>query len=193
MIRTLLALLLIAASLPALSETGTEKRFRYMDFQVEDLDASGDIAVGDDLAVTGDATVGQLTVGTSAGPATFAIALAASSTTDGMTVTVTAKDEANATIAAPFPLLLWMSEAATCAGVTADTYSGSLTAGTGTILGTPTTKKVFQVQTAATGIFVGTLVDSANPADQYVCIAHPVTGAPIASGASGTNWEGAGG
>lgn len=142
-------------------------------------------------SVTGLATVGQLKVGTAyEGAATVTIALAASSTTDGMDITVTVKDKDSTAIAKPFPLLLWMSEAATCAGVTADTYSGTLTAGTGILLQTITAKKTFMIQTAATGIFVGTLVDSANPADQYVCVAHPITATPIASAASGTSWEG---
>lgn len=133
----------------------------------------------------------DLYVGAYQGPANVTISLAASSTTDGMDITVTATDSGGAAIAKPFPLLLWFSEAATCAGVTADTYSGTLTAGTGILLQTITAKKTFMIQTAATGIFVGTLVASANPADQYVCVAHPITATPIASAVSGTNWEGA--
>lgn len=142
--------------------------------------------------VSGLATVGQLKIGTAyEGAAAVTIALAKSLTTDGMTITVTVTDKAGAAIAKPFPLLLWMSEAATCAGLTADTYSGTLTAGTGILLQTITAKTTFMIQTAATGVFVGTLVDSANPVDQYVCVAHPVTATPVASAVSGTNWEGA--
>jgi hypothetical protein len=143
-------------------------------------------------AVTGLATVGQLKVGTAyEGAATVTIALAKSVTTDGMTITVTAKDKDGTAIAKAVPLMMWMSEADTCAGLTGDTYSGDLTSGTGVTVGALTAKKAWIVQTAVSGIYVGTLVASANPADQYVCIAHPVTATPVASAVSGTNWEGA--
>ena len=145
-----------------------------------------------DLGVTGLATVGQLQVGTAyEGAASVTVAVAASVTGDGMDITVTATDKDGTAIATALPMLMWMSEAATCAGLTADTYSGDLTAGTGAIIGPLTAKKAWIVQAAATGVFVATLVDSANPADQYVCIGHPITGTPIASAVSGTNWEGA--
>lgn len=35
------------------------------------------------------------------------------------------------------------------------------------------------------------LVDSTNPADQYVCVIHPLSGNPVVSVASGTKWQGA--
>lgn len=123
-------------------------------------------------------------------PASVSIALAASATTDGMDITVTAKDAAGATLAATCEFILWMSESAVGAGLTADTYSGTLTAGTGAILGTLTAKKCFLIQTHTTGVFVGTLVDSANPADQYVVVQKPVGAGRVVSAASGTNWEG---
>lgn len=123
--------------------------------------------------------------------ATVTVAIAASETTDGMDITVTVKDAAGATIAAVHALDLWMSEAATGIGLTADTYSGTLTASTGAILTTLTAKKHFSVVTAATGIFVGTLVDSANPVDQYVVVKNPFDSKVVVSEVSGTNWEGA--
>jgi hypothetical protein len=153
---------------------------------VTNLTASGDVAVGDDLTVTGD-----LTVATKQAPATATIALAASTTTDGMNITVTMKDAGGTTVAGVYIFDLWMSEAATGIGLTGDTYSGDLTASTGTILGALTAKKAWRVQTAASGIFVATLVASANPTDQYAAVSLPLTGNVIVSSASGTNWEGA--
>lgn len=122
---------------------------------------------------------------------TFTIGLAASSTTDGMDITITAKDAAGATVAGVHNFVMHMSEAATGAGLTGDTYSGDLTAGTGVIVGALTAKKAWVLQTAATGIFVGTLVASTNPTDQYVAVTIPATGRLVVSAASGTNWEGA--
>lgn len=119
------------------------------------------------------------------------IALAASATTDGMDITITVKDGRGNTVADVFELEFWMSEAATGIGLTADTYSGDLTATTGAILSALTAKKHWKVVTAATGIFAATLVDSANPTDQYVAVRRPMTGRLVVSGASGTNWQGA--
>lgn len=124
-------------------------------------------------------------------PAGFTIALAKSTTTDGMKITVTAKDAGGTTLAQVVALDLWMSEAATGIGLTGDTYSGDLTASTGVILGALTAKKAWRVLTAASGIFEAVLVASANPADQYVVVSHPATGAVTVSAVSGTNWEGA--
>lgn len=121
----------------------------------------------------------------------FGIDLAASSTTDGMDITITVQDDGGNTIAAVHAFELFMSESSSGIGLTGDTYSGTLTAGTGAILTTLTAKKHFSVVTAATGIFVGTLVDSANPTDQYVVVKSPVDGTLTVSAASGTSWEGA--
>ncbi len=119
---------------------------------------------------------------------TVTIALAASSTSDGMDITITVKDAAGSTVAAVHNLEIWMSEAATGIGLTADTYSGDLTASVGAILSAHTAKKHWSVVTAATGIFTGTLVDTANPADQYVVARRPLGGRLVVSAASGTNW-----
>jgi hypothetical protein len=123
-------------------------------------------------------------------PASFTVALAKSVTTDGMAITITAVNEDGATVAAPVAFEWWISEATTGIGVTADSYSGTVTAGTGAILTAYTAKKHFGAITAATGIFVATAVDSANPADQYVVVKRP-DGRVVVSAASGTNWEGA--
>lgn len=108
-----------------------------------------------------------------------------------MKITVTMKDAGGSTLAGVYILDLWMSEATTGIGLTGDTYSGDLTASTGTILGALTAKKAWRIQTAATGIFEAVLVASANPTDQYAAVSLPLTGNVIVSGASGTNWEGA--
>jgi len=122
---------------------------------------------------------------------TFTIAIAASATTDGMDITITAVDENGDTVAGLRDLMMWMTDAATGAGLTADSFSGDLTAGTGAIIGALTAKKAWMLQTGATGVFVGTLVDSANPADVYVAVRDPVGGLPIVSEISDDNWEGA--
>lgn len=147
---------------------------------------------GTDSSATKQAVVvGELHIGNYQAPSGATVGIAASATTDGMDITVTVLDGDSTAIAEVFQFDIWMSEAATCAGLTGDTYSGSMTAVTGVIIDTQVAKKAFHVQTAATGIFGGLLVDSGNPADQYICIQHPVTGNAIPSVVSGTNWEGA--
>lgn len=122
---------------------------------------------------------------------TVTIGLAASATTDGMDITITMKDAAGNTITGVHNLEIWMSEAATGIALTGDAYSGDLTATAGAILSAHTAKKHWSVVTATTGIFSATLVDSANPADQYVVVRKPVGAGVVVSAASGTNWEGA--
>jgi predicted RecA/RadA family phage recombinase len=124
--------------------------------------------------------------------ATFTIALAASATTDGMEVTITAKDGAGTTVAAVHNFEFWFSDAASGLGLTADSFSGALTApSVGVILNALTAKKHVLAQTAATGIATLLIVDSANPVDVYACVKNPANGAAIVSAASGTNWQGA--
>jgi hypothetical protein len=123
---------------------------------------------------------------------TFSIALAASVTTDGMDITITAKDANGATVARAVPFEWWISEDANGIGLTADAYSGTVTASVGAILTAITAKKHFKAITAASGIFTATAVASANPTDQYVIAAKPITGlGVVVSAASGTSWEGA--
>lgn len=125
------------------------------------------------------------------GASTFTIDLAASATTDGMDITITAVDGNGNTVAAVTPFEMWISEAATGIGLTADTYSGTVTASVGAIHTAVTAKKHFLGVTAATGIAVITAVASANPTDQYVVVAKPDRRGVVVSEASGTNWEGA--
>lgn len=118
------------------------------------------------------------------------IDLAASGTTDGMAITITVVDAAGATVAGAHALDVWISEDADGIGLTGDSASGTLTAATGAILTAFTAKKHVRVVTADTGIAVLTLVDSANPTDQYVACRAPLGSAVVVSVASGTNWEG---
>lgn len=144
-----------------------------------------------ELVVVRKLQAGQLKVGAYEGPVSITIDIAASSTTDGMDITVTVLDQDGVALAAVFILDLYMSESAAGIGVTADTYSGDLTASVGAILSALTAKKHWRVATAATGIFTATLVDSGNPADQYAVAVHPTTGQVALSVISGANWEGA--
>ena len=119
--------------------------------------------------------------------ATTTIALAAGAT-DTMTVTITVKDAGGTAIDAVHALEVWISEAATGIGLTADSYSGDVTATTGTELQEVVSKKHYTYLTAATGILVMSAVDTANPADQYIVVKHPVSGKLTVSAASGTSW-----
>jgi len=176
----------------------------------DDLSVTDDASVGDDLAVGGDLTVagtaavtgnasvgGNLTItgglGVGAQPVahSIAIALAASATTDGMDITVTVKDADGKAISGIQTLILYMSESNSGAGITGDTYSGALTATTGAILVSWEGKNAYLVATGAGGVFAATLVDDANPADQYVVVIHPLSGRPVVSAVSGTKWQGA--
>jgi hypothetical protein len=149
------------------------------------LSSAGEIVVdGHELDVVKAAAITALA-------STATIALAASSTTDGMDITITVKDAGGDTVAAVHALEFWMSEDDGGVGLTADTYSGDLTASTGAILSALTAKKHWTVATADTGIFAATLVDSANPADQYVAVKKPLGSGVVVSEVSGTNWEGA--
>jgi hypothetical protein len=126
-------------------------------------------------------------------PTTYTIGLAASATTDGMDITVTAKDKDGETLTGVHPFIWYISEADTGIGITADTYSGDVTtvSPSGGELVELVSKKVFLCVTAATGIWTGLAVASANPTDQYVVVINPYTGGLVVSAVSGTNWEGA--
>ena len=117
-------------------------------------------------------------------------------------MTVTAKDADGVTVAGIQNFLLWASEAASGAGLTGDTYSGDLVAVTGSVLMSigdlhgvsgalalvAPKKRVWIVQTDASGVFVGDLTDTAKPADQYFCVQRPLDGRAVVSAISSTNW-----
>jgi len=123
-------------------------------------------------------------------PATIDIALAASATTDGMEATITVKDAAGDAITAVHALAVWISESAAGIGLTGDSTATVTVPTTGTLLDELTDDKHFTILTDANGVAVLLVVDSNNPADQYIAVKHPVTGRPTVSVASGTNWEG---
>lgn len=85
-------------------------------------------------------------------------------------VTVTVNDAAGKTLAAVTNFDLWLSDAATGAGLTGTTASGAVTVKTssGEVVGTLTTKKALRVQTLATGVFILSITDSAKTGF-YVC------------------------
>lgn len=148
---------------------------------------------GDDLYVGGaevTATAGELNMLDNIA-ATVDIVLAASSTTDGMDVTLTVQDAAGNTIDAVHALEVWISESSSGLGLTADSTATVTVPTTGSFLTEYTDDKHFSIVTAATGIAVVLVVDSNNPTDQYICVKNPVNGKVIVSAASGTNWEGA--
>ncbi len=160
----------------------------------DDMTVGDDLTVGDGLSVVGNASIGgsavvtgNLSVGAHAIPHSISVAVAAGAS-NTMTITVTIKQASGAALAQVNTLLLYMSEVNTGASITADGYSGDLTATAGFILGSIVAKKAWLVTTAADGIFVGSLVDTAKPADQYAVAVHPLNGRPVVSAVSGTNW-----
>lgn len=116
--------------------------------------------------------------------------VAAGGSTDQMLVTVTAKNRDKKTVLGNHRFEFWFSEDAGGAGLTGDTYSGALTATKGAILTALTAKKHAVVVTDDDGIATLSIVDSANPTDQYPVVANP-RGDLTVGAVSGTNWEGA--
>ena len=122
--------------------------------------------------------------------ATIAYA-AHASTTDGLVATITLVDPDGNTVTGIHTLNVWISDDADGNGLTATSASGTLTATTGTILTALTAKKHIIANTAATGILVLLLVDSANTVGERVCLANPVSGAAIVGAAAlVTDYEG---
>ena len=85
--------------------------------------------------------------------------------------TVTVKDGVAATVAAVHHLDVWLSDAASCAGLTSNVASGTVTAkaASGRDVVVYTAKKDLRVETLATGVFVLEVTDSAKVATIYVC------------------------
>lgn len=98
----------------------------------------------------------------------------------------TIKDAAGETISAVRNLIVYISELATGAGVSADSYStgAAITTGTGAEL---VAEKVFLVQTTAAGAFAISITDTAKPADQYGVAILP-NGKHSVSAASAALW-----
>ena len=97
-------------------------------------------------------------------------------------VTIAVKDAAGATLAGIRNLEIWLSDAATGAGLTGTAASGTVTAKTaeGTVLTALTAKKHLIGQTKAAGTFVLEITDTAKTGF-YVAVALPGTGVPVIS------------
>lgn len=140
---------------------------------------------GPELTRVDDSTVNVpgLSVGGSPVPASVSFAPAAGGA-NVCEVTVTVKNAAGVAIAAPFVLDLWLSDAATGAGLTGTLASGTVTAkaASGAVFSTYTAKKDLRIQTLATGIFILEITDTAKSPFR-VCVTNPVTGRPEVSDA----------
>lgn len=110
---------------------------------------------------------------------TFAAAPGAANVSE---LTITVKDGAGATIAEVFNLDVWLSDAATGAGLTSTTASGTVQAksANGADLGVLTAKKALRVQTLDTGVYILEITDTAKTTF-YVCATLPSTGATVVS------------
>lgn len=115
----------------------------------------------------------------------FAVAAGA---TNVCIITGTIKDAAGATIAASRPLDLYISEAATGIGITADTYSTGASITTGTQLIAFTANKAWRINTHTDGTFAVSITDSAKPADQRLVAIVTTTGQLSISAASAALW-----
>lgn len=98
------------------------------------------------------------------------------------TVTVTVKDANGVTAAGIHWLELITTSDAAGGTISATAYSGSLVAGTGTLLITWTAKHAFLIATDATGVFIGSLTDTAKTAD-YVAVKKPASAGLVVSSA----------
>ncbi len=103
---------------------------------------------------------------------TFAAASAGANVAE---VTITAKQaDGTTTVASPVVFMLWLSDAATGAGLTGTGASGTVTvkSASGAVFGTLTAKKSLVVQALATGVFILEITDSGKTAF-YVCAQTP--------------------
>lgn len=91
------------------------------------------------------------------------------------TITVTAKDAANATVVGLHEFVLTTSSAASGAGISTVAYSGTIAAVTGTIINTLIAKHQFICQTdPTTGTWVGSLTDTAKTEGETFVVKKPV-------------------
>lgn len=116
---------------------------------------------------------------------TFAVAAGAANV---CIITGTIKDAAGATIAAVRALDIYISEATTGIGVTADTYSTGASITTGTSIVADTANKVWKLLTHTDGTFAISITDTAKPADQYLVAVNPISRALHVSAASAALW-----
>ena len=95
---------------------------------------------------------------------------------------MTPKDGAGAAMARVRNLEVWLSDAATGAGLTATTASGTVTtkASEGAVLTALTAKKHIKLQTKVAGTAILQITDAAKTGF-YVCVENPATGGVHAS------------
>jgi len=107
-------------------------------------------------------------------------AVAAAAGSNVSEVTFTVRDAAGAAIAAVHNLDIYLSDAATGAGLTATSASGTVTAkaSSGAVIHTQSSKKALGVQTLATGVFVLEITDTAKTTFYPVAIL-PSTGKAV--------------
>jgi hypothetical protein len=99
-------------------------------------------------------------------------------------VTLQVVDGAGASVASVFNLDVWLSDAASGAGLTGTTASGTVTTTTGIVLQTYTAKKALRIQTDATGKAVLAITDTAKTGF-YVAVAlggKAIVGAQLVTG-----------
>lgn len=106
----------------------------------------------------------------------------AAGTANVCNVVIRLQTAAGQTIAEPRTYDVYLSDAATGAGLTAVTASGTVTnaSAAGTVVGTNTAKKALRVQALATGLFTLEITDTAKTGF-YVCVVDPATGKPYVS------------
>jgi len=106
--------------------------------------------------------------------------VAASAGTNVCEVTITVVDSAGVAIAECFNLDVWLSDAATGAGVTATAASGTVAvkSASGVDFEVVTAKKYTRVQTLATGIYILEITDTAKTGF-YACAVIPSIGKTV--------------
>ena len=145
-----------------------------IEIECEELTTTGTVNAADlEIASTAiTATAAELNLSDGA-IATAVPVLSAGAATDEMDITITVADAAGATIADSHYLTVWITDDADALTITGTAASGALTAVDGGILSVLTAKKHVTCVTPATGIINLSLVDSANTADEFVCVLLP--------------------
>lgn len=105
----------------------------------------------------------------------FTIASAAANVTE---IAIAMLDGNGDAVAVALPMTVWLSDAATGAGLTATSASGTVQAksASGADFGVLTAKKALIAQPLATGIYTLEITDTAKTGF-YVCVQNPFTGA----------------
>lgn len=124
------------------------------------IGGSLDVASGGELDIESGATLKAAGAAIPLG-ITFTPTSAASNVCE---VAISINDGAGTAIAKPFIFDVWLSDAATGAGLTGTAASGTVTAksASGVVIDTYTSKKALRVQALATGIFTLEITDSGN-------------------------------